>query len=71
MNITKSLAPKVGIRPACNALDVSRAVMCSISFMRTVSSTERPEKSMRPSSMRRNIFVQYAPCTGSSKRKVS
>jgi putative transposase len=25
MNITKSLAQKVGIRPACNALDVSRA----------------------------------------------
>src|SRR5664280_1542552 len=26
MNITKSLAREVGIRPACNALDVSRAV---------------------------------------------
>ena len=25
MNITKSLAQEVGVRPACNALDVSRA----------------------------------------------
>jgi hypothetical protein len=26
MNITKSLAREVGIRPACNALDVSRVI---------------------------------------------